>query len=937
MSDYTLGTARGVIRLEFQDAGTKPAEQAVNNLAGSGEKAASRVMSAISGAAAAVTAAVVATSTALAISVVKTGVAYNTLEQTSRAAFKTILGSAEAAEEMMGKIREFGKTSPFPRQAFIEATQQMLGFGYAADDVIPILETINDATAALGGNAETVAQFSNIFSKIKSNAKISGEEVARFGDIGIDAVTMLADAAGVTGEEMRKRISEGAVGAEEAITALTNGMREKFGGAAENVKETWAGAVDRIKGAWRDLASEIMQPFVSREGGGALVGFANSIADALRGLIPLAETLSEWLGPKLEKALAGPTKALSGITESGIVEFFADVKKSVEGTEGALAAVSVGLLAVSGSALAGIPVIGPMFSALAGPVGLVIAALAGMITESEDLRNALKRVLDSGGEIGEILAPIFKTLGTIFSEVLEIGGDMLAKVIEAALPALVSVLTILAPVLEIFGLLLEALMPIIVPLLETALMPLISILEGLTPILELVGQGLQWVADRLTEWSDEAKDSTDKAGEAFSFFSDDTISSVQTVIDWIVENWPTIQQTFENVWNTITEIWGGIVEFFTPLVEGLMDLWTSLRDTATEVWEGLQASAQTFMDWWNENVGPILESGLQVLQDKFGELRDVASEVWTKMEESGQIFVDWWIETVNPILEEKMEELGDKFTETGDDIEIAWQNMQNTVGPIVAWFQEHVVPVIAQAMELVGKVTNLTLQSIGVWWEEAKTNVTRKAQEINEGIARNFAPIFGMVQKFFGPVFDAMTEPIDRALAEISKVKSSVEGFFSGAGEWLKNAGREIIGGLIRGLEEMLGNLRAKLAEITNLIPDNKGPIEKDRILLKPAGESIMEGLITGLMSQVPALKSALSGITVGIPEYASANISSSSRIVSEMIPTGYYEEERASSTVHEEVNNFGDIIIPLEDLESIKNLEEFLEMIRVYKRQGGR
>ena len=92
---------------------------------------------------------------------------------------------------------------------------------------------------------------------------------------------------------------------------------------------------------------------------------------------------------------------------------------------------------------------------------------------------------------------------------------------------------------------------------------------------------------------------------------------------------------------------------------------------------------------------------------------------------------------------ELFEELGDKFTETGDEIETAWENMQNTIAPIAAWFQEHVAPVIAQAMELVGKVTNLTLQSIGVWWEETKTNVTRKAQEINPRDKPSAAPRIG--------------------------------------------------------------------------------------------------------------------------------------------------------------------------------------------------
>src|SRR6187431_2650449 len=50
----------------------------------------------------------------------KTGVEYNTLQQTSRAALKTILGSTEAASAQMDKLNEFVRTSPFSKDIFIK-------------------------------------------------------------------------------------------------------------------------------------------------------------------------------------------------------------------------------------------------------------------------------------------------------------------------------------------------------------------------------------------------------------------------------------------------------------------------------------------------------------------------------------------------------------------------------------------------------------------------------------------------------------------------------------------------------------------------------------------------------------------------------------------------------------------------------------------------
>lgn len=67
---------------------------------------------------------------------------YNTLQQSSRAALTTLLGGAEAANAQMDKLDEFARSSPFAKQVFIQAQQQLIGFGYSAKDVLPTLDAI---------------------------------------------------------------------------------------------------------------------------------------------------------------------------------------------------------------------------------------------------------------------------------------------------------------------------------------------------------------------------------------------------------------------------------------------------------------------------------------------------------------------------------------------------------------------------------------------------------------------------------------------------------------------------------------------------------------------------------------------------------------------------------------------------------------------------
>src|SRR5690606_23490676 len=95
-----------------------------------------------------------AATVALGASAWATGSAYNALEQTARAAFSTLLGGAEPANEIMAEIADFAKSSPFPRQVFIEGAQRLIAFGAEADSVVRTMGAVQDAVAAAGGSSQ---------------------------------------------------------------------------------------------------------------------------------------------------------------------------------------------------------------------------------------------------------------------------------------------------------------------------------------------------------------------------------------------------------------------------------------------------------------------------------------------------------------------------------------------------------------------------------------------------------------------------------------------------------------------------------------------------------------------------------------------------------------------------------------------------------------
>lgn len=229
--------------------------------------------------------------TGIGIAAAKTGIEYNTLQQTTRAALTSLLGSASAANAQMEKLDAFARNSPFAKQTFIQAQQQMLAFGIETKKVIPYLDAVQNAVAAAGGSNADIAGIVATMSKIQSSAKITATDLMEFGNRGVNAADLIGSQMGKTGAQIRTDITAGALSATDALDALAAGMATRFDGAAANVKNTFAGAMDRVKAAWRDFSAELAKPLVDPNGGGALVDLLNWTADAMRNFEKLPEPI----------------------------------------------------------------------------------------------------------------------------------------------------------------------------------------------------------------------------------------------------------------------------------------------------------------------------------------------------------------------------------------------------------------------------------------------------------------------------------------------------------------------------------------------------------------------------------------------------------------------------------------------------------------------
>lgn len=161
-------------------------------------------------------------------------------------ALTNFLGSATASKEMISELQDFAARTPFQFKDLLGTTQSMMAMGVAADEVLPRMQAIGDAAAAMGGSPETLYRIQRALGQIQAKGRVQSEELLQLAEAGIPAYQYLADALGTTTADMLGDLKKGQVGASVAIGAILDGMSRDFGGMMEEQSKTMMGAMSTV-------------------------------------------------------------------------------------------------------------------------------------------------------------------------------------------------------------------------------------------------------------------------------------------------------------------------------------------------------------------------------------------------------------------------------------------------------------------------------------------------------------------------------------------------------------------------------------------------------------------------------------------------------------------------------------------------------------------
>lgn len=343
----------------------------------------------------------------------------DTMDQFNRT-MTAITGNSEAAGKALEELKGITKGTAYGLDVAAKATQDFVTRGLDIHQATEQVRIWGDAVAFYGdGSSEQFANVSDALAKMRTKGKVEMDQLDRLFDAGIDAVGMYAQATGQSSAEVQDALSNGKISASDFIDTVSKAMEEgtngvlSIAGAAKEAGMSWGAVFDNMRAAVaRGIESVIKAideslaaadlPTLKEAIAGVGDAFESGLKNAAEDIIPkLIQGLS-WLldnGYEIGGIISSIASAFIAFKAATVIFGIIGKVKEAEGILGAL---------------------GAGISALGGPIGLVIIAVAALVgaivylwNTNEDFRNGVINIWNG------IVSFFTETIPNAFNSLIE--------------------------------------------------------------------------------------------------------------------------------------------------------------------------------------------------------------------------------------------------------------------------------------------------------------------------------------------------------------------------------------------------------------------------------------------------------------------------------------------------------------------------------------
>lgn len=778
---------------------------------------------------------------------------------------------------------------------------RFLAQGFDSADIPGIVATIADMSSV--GN-RSFQEMADVMVAAAGAGRLTAAELNRLGDVPLNKV---AAELGMTEREMRDMVSAGDLTAEAFLGAFA--AVDEFSGAAKD--PTTRVAFSNLRTAVSALGEQFLSPLLG-EGGvaqQAMLSLREVVSSAGPFVSDLGERFSGWLIPAVQSAAGWFTGTLVPAVRS-VVQWFGENREAIGRVVSAVgpAVAAIGALATTvhlvGSAL--------RFLGMSSPVGILMALTAAVVyawQNSETFRSVVTTVGETLWSLRYVIAGIATAITATYipAMVRSAAASVAASAskVKAWAAARIAVVSSVAAQIRYMGFAIRYYVTLAAQAVASAgrqaaawastqVAAMAAHLRTLPIYAAVVAQWLRmqvaaaasatriaasWVLGHVTG-----------AATAMASFA---VSVAATVAGWvrmgvqsmlqgarmaaawvlamgpvgwiiatvvglvalIVANWDTVVEWTRKAWDwvvgAVTGAWEWIKDTTSAAVTAVVGFFTNLRDRAVSLATNLRDRVADFFG----NLRDRVVSTVTTLRDRvtaaFGALRDATIGRITGMRDSVVSTVSNLRDNVVGAVGSLRDGAVSRFTDARDRLVERASALRDSVGGAFGTMRD-------RAAEAVGALRDRATSAFGA----LPGPIQSAMSSVSSAVGTAFSTARDMVSNYLGLIKDIVRGDADAVVDRIRGMKDRIVSFFSNAGTWLLNAGKQILKGLTDGIKSMasapVDAVRGVATRIRNMLPGSpvkEGPLTT--LNRGHAGSQIVKMVADGMTSNISALSSA--------------------------------------------------------------------------------
>ena len=279
----------------------------------------------------------------------------------AQANMRTLMnGNTEAADQLLGKLREYGKSTVYDTNGLVEAQKTMMAFGLDATFAYEQLQHIGDIAL---GDSQKMQSLALAFSQTTSTGKLMGQDLLQMINAGFNPLEVISTKTGKSIAVLKDEMSKGAISADMVAQAFQWATEEggRFYQGAENSAKNVGGRIAKM----RDTIDEMKVSLFEMTGGAtAYIAEVGKMIAQFAPLVPVFSFVKSSAMKAWTTISAGASWCRTQILAVGISAQLSGGMLKLMGAMGKAACRTISV------AIMNIPIIGWIAAGIAAVIGL---------------------------------------------------------------------------------------------------------------------------------------------------------------------------------------------------------------------------------------------------------------------------------------------------------------------------------------------------------------------------------------------------------------------------------------------------------------------------------------------------------------------------------------------------------------------------------------